>query len=140
MLDKCRLCGGSINKTYFSVSLNDEIDLNVTFNDMIEYYCHIKLDDNSSLSQQICFVCKSIIENFIKFCDKTENFQLKLKAVKKDTNFQKIWIVENHDIPKVDENSNKEVTQGDPVINNEIQIRNKRRRVNNIFDTNNSKI
>lgn len=136
MLDRCRLCDGSINKTSFSVSLNDEIDINVTFKDMIEYYCHIKLDDKSSLSQKVCFVCKSMIENFIKFCDITDNIQLKLKAVKNDTNFQKMWIVENHDSTKIDEDSDEQIKQEDPVISNVIKIRRKRGRVNNIYNKN----
>lgn len=117
------MCGENVNKTNNSVSLDDEIDLNVTFKDMIEYYCRIKLDDKSSLSQKVCFGCKSIIENFIKFCDMTDNVQSKLKN---DISFQRNCIDIKCENSIIDEDSAiqhsfKETKKEDPVLTSVIK-------------------
>ena len=95
MTNWCRLCGKNIIKTDLSFSLDDEIDVNITFKFLIEYYCRIKLDDKSSLPQNVCNDCRTIIDNFIKFCDKSENFQIKLK----DDNNNILCIVKSEDEP-----------------------------------------
>ena len=138
-MDWCRLCSGSINKTNISVSLNDEIDLNVTFKDMIEYYCRIKLDVKSSLSEKVCFVCKSLIEKFIKFCDMTENVQLKLKDVKNEISFQEICINRNQEDSETDEDSQhffEEIIKEEPVLSCVTKKKRKRGRVNNVYFSN----
>lgn len=105
MTDRCRLCGKNLNKINVAVSIDDEIDVNVTFKYLIEYYCRIKLGAESSLPQNVCFDCKAIVENFIMFCDNAENIQLKLKDNKCVINVQRNFNVNNHDEPNIDEKS-----------------------------------
>lgn len=142
MTDRCRLCGKNLNTINIAVSLNDEIDVNVTFKYLVEYYCRIELGAESSLPQNVCYDCKSIVENFIMFCDNAENIQLKLKDDKCLINVQRNFNVNNHDEPNTDEQSQSllEIIQEDQkedllttsVINEEIKL--VKRRVNNIHN------
>lgn len=104
MTNFCRSCGKSMNKINFIVSLDDEIDLNICFKDVIEYYCRIHLDDKNTLPQNVCFGCKTTIDNFIKFCQM-------LKEEKCDINSDIDYKVDNYEKLNLDENSQELIAE-----------------------------
>lgn len=104
MSKECRLCGVIEFDNELVITLECESE-NVTFADLIEYFCRINLDrKNSSLSQEVCRKCKCILENFMYFCDGVEKHQqlLKEKSRKespkpeKTQNNQCIYLQSNH--------------------------------------------
>lgn len=78
MTSNCRLCGHKKAESEFVTTLNRETE-NVSFFELIQYFCRIELDPNPLLSQNVCRTCKVSLESFMLFCDHLERHQQILK-------------------------------------------------------------
>lgn len=74
----CRLCGLEKTERELVVTLQSETE-NVSFMELIQYFCRIELDQDPSLSQNVCKTCKVSLESFMLFCDHLERHQQLLK-------------------------------------------------------------
>lgn len=78
MQNLCRLCGEQKAEGDLVIDLNDETSLNVSFKEFVEYFCRFRLAAGMILPQRVCQVCKSMVDQFMTFCDAAEMMQKSL--------------------------------------------------------------
>lgn len=78
MSNECRLCGLKKHPSELVITLKSQSE-NVSFLDLVEYFCRITLDKDEKLPQTVCKKCKISLEVFMYFCDGVERHQVYLK-------------------------------------------------------------
>lgn len=78
MQNLCRLCGEQKAEDDLVIDLNDETSLNVSFKEFVQYFCRFRLAAGMILPQRVCQVCKSMVDQFMTFCDAAEKMQKSL--------------------------------------------------------------
>lgn len=69
------MCGKEKAIEELVIDLNDETSLNVSFKEFVEYFCRFRLAAGMILPQRVCQICKSMLDQFMTFCDAAENMQ-----------------------------------------------------------------
>lgn len=79
MEEICRLCGVSKSFDKLQINLSD-IYGQIQFRHYVEYYCRIKVCEDSNLPQRVCGWCIEQLQGFISFCFQVETVQSELKT------------------------------------------------------------
>lgn len=69
---RCRLCGEDTNDLAISIYKKNR---DVTYKELIEYFCRVEIIYDERLPQLVCSICKITLDNFSKFSEKVLSFQ-----------------------------------------------------------------